>query len=108
MHYNKNRLSVDRFNHKLLIQMQFTFSSTRKPTIWISGMLLFDDAGRPLKFFRGLMDTLGGRRTAWDRDHATIKMDVTDKVRNGIDLVHGGVMAALVDTAGAHAGVLCA
>ena len=46
--------------------------------------------------------------TAWGRDHATIEMDVTDKVRNGIDLVHGGVMAAFVDTAGAHAGVFCA
>ena len=108
MHYNENRLSVDRFNHKLLIQMQFALSTTRKPTIWISGMPLSDDAGRPLKLFRGLMDTLGGRMTAWGRDHATIEMDVTDKVRNGIDLVHGGVMAAFVDTAGAHAGVFCA
>ena len=108
MHYNENRLSVDRFNHKLLIQMQFTFSSTRKPTIWISGMPLSDDAGRPLKFFMGLMDTPGGRMTAWGRDHATIEIDVTDKVRNGINLVHGGVMAALVDTAGVHAGIFCA
>ena len=71
-------------------------------------MTLSDDAGRPLKVFKGLMDTLGGRMTAWGRDHATIEIDVTDKVRNGIDLVHGGVMAALVDTAGAHAGIFCA
>ena len=71
-------------------------------------MPLSDDAGRPLKVFKGLMDTLGGRMTAWGRDHATIEIDVTEKLRNGIDLVHGGVMAALIDTAGAHAGIFCA
>ena len=71
-------------------------------------MPLFDDAGRLLKLFRGLIDTLGGRVTAWVRDHATIEIDVTDKVRNGIDLVHGSVMAAPGDTAGAHAGIFCA
>ena len=108
IHYSKNSTAVDRFNHKLLIQMQFTLRNTLKPTIWISEMPLSDDAGRPLKLFRGLMDTLGGRMTAWGRDHATIEIDVTEKLRNGIDLVHGVVMAALIDTAGAHAGIFCA
>lgn len=70
-------------------------------------MTLTDDAGRPLKIFKGLMNTLGGRMTAWGPDHATIEIEVTDKVRNGIDVVHGGVMAALIDTAGAHAGIFC-
>tara|TARA_Y100001934_G_scaffold278535_1_gene379973 strand:- start:746 stop:1036 length:291 start_codon:yes stop_codon:yes gene_type:complete len=88
--------------------MLFAVVATRKPTIWISGMPLFDDAGRLLKLFRGLIDTLGGRVTAWVRDHATIEIDVTDKIRNGIDLVHGSVMAAPGDTAGAHAGIFCA
>ena len=63
-------------------------------------MPLTDDAGRPLKVFKGLMNTLGGRMTAWGPDHATIEIEVSDKVRNGIDVVHGGVMAALIDTAG--------
>jgi uncharacterized protein (TIGR00369 family) len=71
-------------------------------------MPLTDDAGRPLKIFKGLMNTLDGRMTAWGPDHVTIEMEVSDKVRNGIDVVHGGVMAALIDTAGAHAGIFCA
>ena len=71
-------------------------------------MPLTDDAGRPLNVFKGLMNTLGGRMTAWGPDHATIEIKVSDKVRNGIDVVHGGVMAALIDTAGAHAGIFCA
>ena len=46
--------------------------------------------------------------TAWGQDHATIEIDVTDKVKNGGEVVHGGVMATLIDTAGAHAGIFCA
>ena len=46
--------------------------------------------------------------TAWGPDHATIEIDVTNKIKNGIEVVHGGVMAALIDTAGAHAGIFCA
>jgi len=71
-------------------------------------MPLTADAGRPLKIFKGLMNTLDGRMTAWGPDHVTIEMEVSDKVRNGIDVFHGGVMAALIDTAGAHAGIFCA
>ena len=52
-------------------------------------MPLTDDAGRPLKIFKGLMNTLDGRMTAWGPDHVTIEMEVSDKVRNGIDVVHG-------------------
>ena len=71
-------------------------------------MQMTDDAGRPMKVFEGLMNTLGGQLTAWGPDHATIELEVSDKVRNGIDVVHGGVLAALIDTAGAHAGIFCA
>lgn len=71
-------------------------------------MPLTDDAGRPLKIFKGLMNTLDGRMNAWGPDHVTIEMEVSDKVRNGIDVFHGGVMAALIDTAVAHAGIFCA
>ena len=46
--------------------------------------------------------------TAWGPDHATIEMDITAEIKNGADMVHGGVIAALIDTAGAHAGVFCA
>ena len=43
--------------------------------------------------------------TAWGTDHATIEMDSMAEIKNGADMVHGGVIAALIDTAGAHAGV---
>ena len=78
------------------------------PAIGYSGTAPANPAGHPPKVFKGLMKTLGGRMTAWGPDHATIEIDVTNKIKNGIDVVHGGVMAALIDTAGAHAGIFCA
>lgn len=35
-------------------------------------------------------------------------MDVTAEIQNGADLMHGAVIAPLFDSAGAHAGVICA
>jgi uncharacterized protein (TIGR00369 family) len=67
-----------------------------------------DDAGRPMKRFKGFMQTLGARLTAWGPDHATIEIEVSEIHRNGINVVHGGVMASLIDTAGAHAAIFCA
>ena len=57
--------------------------------------------------FRGFMERMGARLTVWEPDRAVIEMDVRDIHLNGIDVVHGGVIAALLDTAGAHAGMYC-
>ena len=35
-------------------------------------------------------------------------MDVTAEIQNGADLMHVAVIAPLFDSAGAHAGVICA
>lgn len=61
----------------------------------------------PTKKLRGFMEGLGARLTAWEPDRATIELDVAEKHLNAIDVVHGGVIAALLDTAGAHAGTFC-
>lgn len=66
-----------------------------------------DASGRPLKRFKGLMELLGAKLTSWGPDYAAIEIQVADCHRNGINVVHGGVMAALIDTAGAHAGIFC-
>ncbi len=55
----------------------------------------------------GFMHNLGGRLTRWETDRAVIELDVADLHLNGIGVVHGGVMASLIDTAGARAGVFC-
>ena len=55
----------------------------------------------------GFMHNIGGRLTKWEPDHAVIELDVAELHRNGIGVVHGGVMASLIDTVGARAGVFC-
>ena len=57
--------------------------------------------------FRGFMAEMGAELTVWESDHAVIRMDVRPAHLNAIDVVHGGVLAALLDTAGAHAGIFC-
>lgn len=59
------------------------------------------------KKFRGFMQQMGARLTVWELDRAVIEMEVRDIHLNAIDVVHGGVIAALLDTAGAHAGMYC-
>lgn len=59
------------------------------------------------KEFSGFMAGMGARLTTWELDHAVIEMEVDDRHLNAIDVVHGGVIAALLDTAGAHAGIFC-
>lgn len=66
-----------------------------------------DAAGRKLKNFKGFMHDIGARLTEWGPEHAVIEIDVADIHRNGINVVHGGVLASLIDTAGAHAGIYC-
>ena len=65
------------------------------------------DVGQPKKSFRGFMDAIGARMTEWSPERATIEVDVSDIHLNGIDVVHGGVMASLIDTAAAHAAIYC-
>jgi uncharacterized protein (TIGR00369 family) len=65
------------------------------------------DVGQPKKSFKGFMDAMGARMTEWSPDRATIEVDVSDVHLNGIDVVHGGVMASLIDTAAAHAAIYC-
>lgn len=61
----------------------------------------------PSKKLRGFMHGLGARLTRWEEDRAVIEIEVRDDHLNAIDVVHGGVIASLLDTAGAHAGTYC-
>ena len=61
----------------------------------------------PAKKFRGFMENMGAKLTTWELDRAIIELDVQANHLNAIDVVHGGVIAALLDTAGAHAGTYC-
>lgn len=56
---------------------------------------------------KGFMGSLGARLILWEPDRAAIEIDVGAGHLNAIDVVHGGVIAALLDTAGAHAGTYC-
>ena len=55
----------------------------------------------------GFLDKIGGRLTAWELDRAVIELDVAPLHLNGIGVVHGGIMATLIDTVGARAAVFC-
>lgn len=70
-------------------------------------MPVLDDAGREMKKFVGFLDHMGGRLTEWGPDRCVAELDITDMHRNGINVVHGGVYASLIDTVGAHAGIFC-
>lgn len=66
-----------------------------------------DGAGTQTKSLSGFMHRMGGRLTEWAPDRAVIEMDVSEVHLNGIGVVHGGVLAALIDTVGARAGIYC-
>lgn len=66
-----------------------------------------DAAGHETPRLNGFLHNLGGRLTVWEPDRAVIELDVADQLLNGIGVVHGGVMATLIDTVGARAGVFC-
>jgi len=68
---------------------------------------VFDDAGRQMKQFVGFLNEMGARIAEWGPDRCVVHLDIADMHRNGINVVHGGVYAALIDTAGAHAGIFC-
>ena len=70
-------------------------------------MTLTKNPDQMLKQFKGFMGSLGAKLVSWGPKHATIELNVTNVHLNAMDIVHGGVIAALIDTAGAHAGILC-
>ncbi len=59
------------------------------------------------KRFRGFMAEIGAELTIWELDRGVIEMDVGDVHLNAINVVHGGVTAALIDAAGAHSSIFC-
>lgn len=62
---------------------------------------------RGQKKLNGFIARMGAELTHWDPDRVVIEMPVEDLHLNGIGVVHGGVIGALIDTAGARAGIFC-
>jgi uncharacterized protein (TIGR00369 family) len=62
---------------------------------------------RGLKQLNGFIAKMGAELTYWDAERVVIEMPVADLHLNGIGVVHGGVIGALIDTAGARAGIFC-
>lgn len=70
-------------------------------------MAMVDEPAHETHRLNGFLDKIGGRLTLWEPDRAVIELDVGELHLNGIGVVHGGVMATLIDTVGARAGVFC-
>lgn len=70
-------------------------------------MATVDEPAHETHRLNGFLDKIGGRLTVWEPDRAVIELDVAELHLNGIGVVHGGVMATLIDTVGARAGVFC-
>ena len=70
-------------------------------------MAVSDGPGHETHKLNGFLDKIGGRLTVWEPDRTVIELDVAELHLNGIGVVHGGVMATLIDTVGARAGVFC-
>lgn len=56
----------------------------------------------------GFRQLLGYRVTEWSEGAATVELTIGPRHLNRSDIVHGGVVATLIDTAGAYAGTHCA
>lgn len=61
----------------------------------------------PLKTFGGFAGEIGIRMSAWSLDYCEMYIDLTEKHRNGLGVVHGGVISSLIDVCCAHAGIYC-
>jgi len=59
------------------------------------------------KQLNGFIARMGAQLTHWDAERVVIEMPVEALHLNGIGVVHGGVIGALIDTAGARAGIYC-
>lgn len=56
----------------------------------------------------GLQDHLGYRLVEWAENHAVIELDIQDHHRNRAGILHGGVLATLMDTVSGYAACYCA
>ena len=66
-----------------------------------------DAKARGQKRLNGFIAKMGAELTHWDSERVVIEMPVEDLHLNGIGVVHGGVIGALIDTAGARTGIFC-
>ena len=66
-----------------------------------------DAKARGQKRLNGFIAKMGAELTHWDSERVVIELPVEDLHLNGIGVVHGGVIGALIDTAGARAGIFC-
>lgn len=55
----------------------------------------------------GFKELLGHRIAHWEADRVTIELDIGPQHHNRAGTVHGGVLAALIDVAGALCGLYC-
>lgn len=55
----------------------------------------------------GLQNHLGYRLVEWADDHAVIELDIKDYHRNRGGILHGGVLATLLDTVSGYAVCYC-
>tara|TARA_R110000868_G_scaffold79102_1_gene225197 strand:- start:160411 stop:160860 length:450 start_codon:yes stop_codon:yes gene_type:complete len=56
----------------------------------------------------GLQAYLGYRITEWSENHAVVELEIKDHHRNRAGILHGGVIATLMDTASGYAVCYCA
>ncbi|GAB3671034.1 PaaI family thioesterase [Salinisphaera aquimarina] len=59
------------------------------------------------KYDRGFAIELGFEFLEWGPEHAVIGMQVRDKHLNLAGIIHGGILASLLDIAGSAAGSFC-
>jgi uncharacterized protein (TIGR00369 family) len=55
----------------------------------------------------GFRDFVGYRLVAWDAGSAVVVLDIRDEHLNRSRVVHGGVIATLLDAAGGYSGLCC-
>ena len=67
-----------------------------------------DDTQPRLKEFSHFGGFLGMRMVDWGHDHCTLELDLDKHHLNGLGVVHGGVISALIDVACAQSGMYCA
>lgn len=59
----------------------------------------------PSEEFRGFNKELGFRMVEWSPDHAVLTLEVEPRHLNRSGIVHGGILATMIDAAGSYAGV---
>lgn len=59
------------------------------------------------KHFDGFAGDIGITMVDWSLDNCTLQIELDQRHINGIGVVHGGVIATLIDVACAHSGIYC-